>query len=661
MDLPPIAAEPLPAPPAAIAPSVAPPAQAPAPVLPLSTPPVFVPVAPPIPVAPPHRSTRTRKQTSAMKESLESEAQIETAAAEPGMAWANDDVPASDDIGLAPASAAFLADVNLNELWIPKTYKEAMTRPDLWAEPIRVEADRLHAKKVWHLVTRPEGANIMKTMWVFDIKFNENGKFVKRKARLVAKGYTQIPGLDFFDTYASVVRYESLRMTLAIAASKGWKIWGVDFVSAYLNSKMKENVFMAQPEGMTIEGSENMICRLDFSLYGTMQGASNWWGELDSTYADLGYRRSRADESVRVRLGEDGQPTTITSTYTDDVTGISVSDEEAKTAKRELGERYDMTDLGGLTYVIGIKVDHDPKTGSISISQPAYCERLLKRYGMENCLLKRTPLTPGVILTKSTCPLSLDDQKFMADKPYRSILGGLMFLMIATRPDLGFAVNLLSSFASNPGPAHWKEMVHVLGYIRNTMEYKITYHRKASLQPVGYVDADYGGFTDTMCSTSGELYTMAGGLVAWGAHREHVVAMSTAESEYMSTARGARQMEWMYNFMDEVRLPQPRPALLKCDNTAAIAIAKSPKGHKRGKHIALRHHFVCEHVREGDLVLEYITSKDNIADMMTKPLPQPRHAELVLKMGLLPDTSWLRGAAGLFTSLFYRSLMSRGE
>ena len=444
-------------------------------------------------------------------------------------------------MGLPPAAAAFLTDVNPDDLWIPRNYKEAMTRSDLWAGPIQIESDRLRARKVWHLVTRPEGANIMKTMWVFDIKFDENGKLVKRKARLVAKGYTQIPGLDFFDTYASVVRYESLRMTLAIAASKGWKTWGIDFVSAYLNSKMKEQVYMAQPEGMDVEGSEGLICQLDFSLYGTMQGASNWWEELDRTYGDLGYRRSRADESVRVHLGEDGQPTTITSTYTDDVTGISESDEEAEQAKRELGERYDMTDLGKLNHVIGIKVDHNPD-GSISISQPAYCERLLKRYGMENVSLKRTPLSPNVSLTKSDFPLSHEDQDFMADKPYRSILGGLMFLMIATRPDLGFAVNILSSFASNPGPAHWNEMVHCLGYVRNTMDYKITYYPGTDLKPVGYVDADYGGFTDTMRSTSGELYTMAGGLVAWGAHREHVVALSTVESEYMATAQ---QMKWM--------------------------------------------------------------------------------------------------------------------
>jgi hypothetical protein len=164
-----------------------------------------------------------------------------------------------------------------------------------------------------------------------------------------------------------------------------------------------------------------------------------------------------------------------------------------------------------------------------------------------------------------------------------------------------------------------------------------------------------------MRSTSGELYIMAGGLVAWEAHREHVVALSTAESEYMGAARGARQMEWMYNFMDEVRLPQPRPALLHCNNTAAIAIVKSTKGHKRGKHIALRHHYVRERVHEGDLILQHVSSKDNIADIMTKPLPQPHHAELVGMMGLLPSTSWLRGATATFSSLFSPTLMRRGE
>ncbi|KAJ7455807.1 hypothetical protein FB451DRAFT_1277472, partial [Mycena latifolia] len=117
----------------------------------------------PAPANPPRRSVRTRKQTAAMKDSTASEARIEEAATEPGNAWANDGVSAAEDRGLPSAAAAFIAEVHPDDLWIPRSYKEAMARPDLWAEAIQVESDRLRAPKVWHPATRPEGANIMKT------------------------------------------------------------------------------------------------------------------------------------------------------------------------------------------------------------------------------------------------------------------------------------------------------------------------------------------------------------------------------------------------------------------------------------------------------------------------------------------------------------------
>lgn len=141
---------------------------------------------------------------------------------------------------------------------------------------------------------------------------------------------------------------------------------------------------------------------------------------------------------------------------------------------------------------------------------------------------------------------------------------------------------------------------------------------------------------DTRRSTSGECYLMAGGLVSWGSHREQTVALSTAESKYMAGARGARQLMWMYSFMDEVQLPQPLPALLHGDNTAAIAISQSPKGHSRSKHIDICHHYIRERIAENEIEFIHIPGADNIADIMTKPLAKPRFIELIDKMNLRP-------------------------
>jgi hypothetical protein len=183
-----------------------------------------------------------------------------------------------------------------------------------------------------------------------------------------------------------------------------------------------------------------------------------------------------------------------------------------------------------------------------------------------------------------------------------------MFLMIATRPDLAYSVNVLSRFSFNPGPSHWHAMMHVLGYLKGSLDYSITYHQGASLTPIGFVNADFAGCLDTRRSTSGELYAMAGGLVAWGAHRERTVTLSTAEEEYMAGAHGARQLRWMYSFLDEVKLPQPLPAQLFGDNLSAIQLSKSTRGHARTKHIDIRHHYLREQVEDGELTLTHVPS-----------------------------------------------------
>ena len=189
--------------------------------------------------------------------------------------------------------------------------------------------------------------------------------------------------MDYFETFASVVRFDSLRLTLAIAVSRDMELWQVDFESAFLNGKMKEEVYMRQPEGFVVEGKEDHVCCLLRSLYGTMQAGHTWWHELDKTYTDLGYTHSRVDESVRSR--HVGDELTILSTYTDDVTGASTSTIGSIQARHELKERYKLTDGGDLSFMLGIKVERDRPNKTITISQSAYILRILKRFRHENC------------------------------------------------------------------------------------------------------------------------------------------------------------------------------------------------------------------------------------------------------------------------------------
>src|SRR6266540_5846463 len=169
---------------------------------------------------------------------------------------------------------------------------------------------------------------------------------------------------------------------------------------------------------------------------------------------------------------------------------------------------------------------------------------------------RNTPLPVGFTVDQNMSPKTDSKKKEMADKPYRPVLGSVMWGQLATRPDLSFAVSLLTRFQADPGIEHWKGLLHVVGYIKNTMDYSLTYSRDADLTPLTYVDADYGGCKDTHQSTSGYVFIMAGGAVTWSSKRQATAALSTVEAEYVEAeyvamSRCAQQMVWMQTWLDE--------------------------------------------------------------------------------------------------------------
>jgi len=224
----------------------------------------------------------------------------------------------------------------------------------------------------------------------------------------------------------------------------------------------------------------------------------------------------------------------------------------------------------------------------------------------------------------------------MKDKPYREALGSVMWLQVGTRPDLSFTVNVLSRYQSNPGPAHWKALTHVLSYVKGTLDYKITYYPNTSdgLTVSGFADSDFAGGEDNSKSTNGHIFTMAGGPVSWSSKRQPVVAWSTTEAEYYALVHACQQATWMSSWMAEAGLPQDNTATLYGDNKGSVDIANNAKGVSKAKHIHVNYHFIHEHVKMGEVDIVQIPTADNLADILTKPLPRDTHLRFVIAMGL---------------------------
>ena len=170
--------------------------------------------------------------------------------------------------------------------------------------------------------------------------------------------------------------------------------------------------------------------------------------------------------------------------------------------------------------------------------------------------------------------------------------------------------------------------MHVMGYIKNTLDYGLTYSRESDLSPIAFVDADYGGCKDTRRSTSGYVFLMAGGAVSWSSKRQATVALSTVEAEYVAMSRCAQQMAWMHSWLDEIDIKYSLPGIIKGDNRGAITLTKNTRDHRKVKHIDIRHHYLRDLIKSGEMLMEQVTSTDNLADIFTKPLPRDHHYRL---------------------------------
>ena len=579
----------------------------------------------------PRRSARAPIPSTAGLQSTEYR-QREILGKDEGQDWATDTRPrASHAIDHQSIDSenftACLTDTKASH-YIPRNYREAMSSDsERWMAAMRTEMDTLKAKHTWNLVKPPPDANIMGSMWIYDIKWDGEGNRIKDKARLVGKGYTQQLGVDYNETWAAVTQLESIRMTAAVAAKFNLKLWRLDFVGAYLNSLTKEDIYMKQPEGFVEPGMEDHVCKLVHTIYGTMQGGHDWYKTLSKTYDDLGYTTSRADPCVRFKK-QDGNYT-LTDTYTDDTFGASNNDEEIKKRKAEIGSVWDVKDVGETEYFLGMRVQQNLELGTVRLTQRPYWEHVINRFKLESVTPRNTPLPTGIILNSNMSPKTDSEKKEISDKPYRSILGSVMWGQLATRPDLSFAVSLLARFQANPGIQHWTALMHVMGYIKNTNDFGLTYSRDFDLSPTAFADADYGGCKDTRRSTSGYIFIMAGGAVSWSSKRQATVALSTVEAEYVAMSRCAQQMIWMQSWLDEVAISHTLPGLIKGDNRGAIALTKNTKDHGKVKHIDIRHHYIRELLESGAITVEQVSSSDNLADLFTKSLPRDHHHRLL--------------------------------
>ena len=254
---------------------------------------------------------------------------------------------------------------------------------------------------------------------------------------------------------------------------------------------------------------------------------------------------------------------------------------------------------------------------------------------MSDCVAVST-LDPNSKLSKEQCPATDEEKAQMRAYPYAQLVGSLMYLAIATRPDISYAVGLLGRFSSNLGLAHWKAAKHVLRYLKGTKDIKLTYAPDPSQSKLflSYCDADHRGDRDNKRSTSRMVIKMGTGAISWGSRLQSIATLSTTEAEYVSAVSAGQEMVWLRNLLSEFGYDFSSASTLFVDNQSAISVANNPEHHGRMKHLDLRFYWLRDMVELGLIQVKHIRTDQMPADILTKPLGRLKVVEMQSMLGL---------------------------
>ena len=278
----------------------------------------------------------------------------------------------------------------------------------------------------------------------------------------------------------------------------------------------------------------------------------------------------------------------------------------------------------------------------IGLSQALYIDTILNRFNMQGSKKGFLPFRHGIVLSKDQSPKTPEEIESMKAVPYASAVGSLMYAMLCTRPDICFAVGMVSRFQFNPGREHWTAVKHIIKYLKRTRDYMLVFQSE-NLVPIGYTDSDFQSDQDSRKSTSGNVFVLGGGAISWRSIKQTCVADSTMEAEYVAASEAAKEAVWLRNFLLDLGVvPSVQsPITLYCDNSGAVANSKEPRSHKRAKHIERKYHLIRDIVQRGDVVVMKIASENNLADPFTKSLSSTTFERHVEGMGVKVANAWL--------------------
>ena len=516
-------------------------------------------------------------------------------------------------------TGVFPQEVKSSSTRVPKNVTEALSPSfvDEWGPAIDRENAGFQKYNCFQPVpSLPPGARTLPGLWVFTRKRDNSAK-----ARFCVGGHRQLINRDYFPnkTYCAVLSSRDNRILLALAAVEGWFIYQTDIVQAFLHGKLDDvDIYINPPARYPCP--VGWVLKLLRAIYGLHQAPIKFKQEVIVWFKANGY--TPANEAQTIWIKRDKNGLLIHAIYADDFLHFTNNKAMYHDFQKQFKKRFEVK-TGSVGVYLGNQIKVDDAKLTVELNQSDYIDELLERFEMTDCTEASTPLVHRLSAQDSGAKLSASEHE-----RNRNMVGSLLYLACWSRPDISLAVSELSRFVSCPGEKHMVAVKHLLRYLKGSRELGLKYSKPGNSGPMdrpnklwGFVDSDWAGCPDSRRSTSGYALMLNGAAISWKSKRQAVVALSTAEAEFIAASTMVQEVIYARRLLEQLGFPQPEPTPVYEDNTTCIKWSEgSVGGSDRAKHIDLREHFVHDAVDKKILKLEPINSPDNAADLLTKPL-----------------------------------------
>ena len=531
------------------------------------------------------------------------------------------------------------------------TFQQAMNGPeaDEYIKAMKLEIDTLVAQRTWDPVPREKNMNVLKGTWAFKLKRLPDGTAYRYKARFCARGDLQKEGVDFFETYAPVVQWSTIRLLLTTVLTEGWVTRQVDYTNAFVQAELKEEVYVDYPRMFGPKSGANCVLKLRKSLYGLRQAPRTFFEKLKAGLEERGWKQSDIDPCLFMKKG------LICVVYVDDTifAGANVADLEKEItalgiSTQEQRHTFLLRDEGSVSAFLGIQIE---KTGSATfeLTQTGLIAKVLAATNMSDCNGCDTPATSD--------PLHVDKDGEVFDETWRydSVIGMLMYLASNTRPDIAYAVHQAARFTHNPRRSHANGIKRILRYLKKTQTKGLIMQPTSDLRVDCYVDADFAGLFSvedkqtpiSVKSRTGYVIMYRGAPLHWVSKMQTQIALSTMEAEYIALSQSMRDLipirEVLKEIMEVVFEREPTitysshakafadtnignmkyaipQSTVYEDNEACLKFARMPKLTPRTKHIGVPYHWFRTQVERLEICIEPIDTTKQLGDQFTKGL-----------------------------------------